>query len=118
MRRAPLLLALTLLGALACSKAIARPPIEITFRESLVGAGKIVQIENISNQPIEKIEVTLTAPDGDERRFVQESLDGYGGFEVGWKKLGGWQIPAGTVVEVRLEGYLRRAVRSIPSDAS
>ncbi len=116
MNRALLLLALMALGPVACSKAIDPPPIEITFRESLLAAGKIVQIKNTSNEPIEKIEVALTAPNGDERRFVQESLDAYGAFEVGWKKLGGWEIPPGTQVKVRVKGYLRPAVRSIPTE--
>ena len=101
----------------ACSKAVDPPPIEITFRESLIAAGKIVQIKNTSNEPIDGIEVTLTAPNGDERRFVQESLDGYGAFEIGWKKLGGWEIPPGTEVEVRVKGYLRPARGSIPVEA-
>ena len=118
MKRALLLLALAALGPVACSKAIDPPPIEITFRESLLAAGKIVQVKNTSNEPIEKIEVTLEAPNGEERTFVQESLDGYGSFEVGWKKLGGWEIPAGTEVEVRVAGYLRSAVATIPSEAS
>ena len=117
MRRVLPLLALTVLAAAACSKVIEPPPIEVTFRESLLAAGKIVQIKNTSNEPLAEIEVTLTAPGGDERRFLQESLDGYDGFEVGWKKLGGWEIPAGTEVKVRVEGYLRSTVRSIPDEA-
>ena len=114
MKRTLLLLVLAALGPVACSKAIDPPPIEITYRGSLIGAGEIVQIKNTSNEPIEKIEVTLTAPDGDERSFVQESLDGYDSFELGWKKLGGWKIPPGTEVEVRVKGYLRPAGASIP----
>ncbi len=118
MNRTPLLLVLAFLATVACSKAVEPPPIEITFRESLIAAGKIVQVKSTSNEPIEQIEVTLTAPNGDERKFVQEALDGYGAFEVGWKKLGGWEIPPGTKVEVRVEGYLRPVRRSIPTEAS
>lgn len=114
MRRTVLLVALVALGPVACSKVIDPPPIEITFRDSLIGAGKIVRIANTSNEPISEIEVELTAPNGDERTFVQESLDGYGSFEVGWKKLGGWEIPAGTEVSVRIKGNLRPAAASIP----
>ena len=118
MKRALVLLALAALASVACSKAIDPPPIEITFRESLLAAGLIVQVKSTSNEPIEEVEVTLEAPNGDERKFVQESLEGYGGFEVGWKKLGGWEIPAGTRVEVRVKGYLRPAVAVIPTEAS
>lgn len=117
MRRFLLLLGLAALAPIACSKAVEPPPIEISFRQSLLAAGLIVQVKSTSNEPIEQIEVTLTAPNGDERKFVQESLDGYGGFEVGWKKLGGWEIPPGTRVEVRVNGYLRPALASIPAEA-
>lgn len=117
MKRNLLLLALVVLGTLACSKVIGPPPVEITFRESLLAAGKIVQVKNTSNEPIAEIEVTLTAPNGEERRFVQESLDGYDAFEVGWKKLGGWEIPPGAEVRVRVKGYLRSVAASIPTEA-
>ena len=98
-----------------CSKAVEPPPIEISYRPSLIAAGQIVQIENTSNEPLGRIEVTLTAPGGEEREFVQESLDGYGSFEVGWKKLGGWEIPPGAEVKVRVEGYLRPAAATTPA---
>ena len=116
MRRALLPLALAVLATVACSQAIEPPPIELSFRESFLAAGKIVQVKSTSNEPLEQIAVKLTAPNGDERRFVQESLEGYGSFEVGWKKLGGWEIPPGTEVEVRVEGYLRAAKGSIPAE--
>lgn len=103
-----------LLSTLACGKAIEPPPVEITFRESLLGAGKIVQIKNTTNEPLTEIEIVIRAPDGDERTFVQESIEGYGLFELGWKKLGGWEIPAGSEVEVRARGYLRAAGGVLP----
>ena len=117
-RTAPLLLTLAVLVPVACSKAIEPPPIEITYRDSLIAAGKIVQVKNTSNEPLERIEVTLVAPGGDERRFVQEALDGYGSFELGWKKLGGWEIPPGTDIEVRVKGNLRPARSTIPTEAT
>lgn len=115
MSRALLALAVVPLAAVACSQALDAPPIEISYRDSLIAAGKIVQITSTSNEPLERIEVSLRAPGGDERRFVQESLAGYGSFEVGWKRLGGWEIPAGTRIEVRVKGYLRTASASIPT---
>lgn len=117
MNRLLLLLALSAVTTIACSQAIDPPPIEITYRESLLAAGKIVQIKNTSNEPLQKIEVTLKAPNGDERTFTQESLDGYGTFELGWKKLGGWEVPSGTEIEVRVEGFLRPAGSTIPIEA-
>ena len=118
MKRSALLLVLAALTAGACSRSFAPPPIEVTYRESLIAAGKILQIKNTSNEPLDRVEVTLTAPGGDQRQFVQETLEGFGMFELGWKKLGGWEIPAGTDVEVRAEGYLRPFRSSIPAAAS
>ena len=117
MKRPAPLLVLAALAAGACSQSFDPPPIEVSYRDSLLAAGKIVQIKNTSNEPLERIEVTLTAPGGDERQFVQESLEGYGMFELGWKKLGGWEIPAGTEVKVRAKGYLRSLRSSIPAAA-
>lgn len=116
-RRTAFLLVLTALAPLACSRVIDPPPVEIGFRDSLIGAGKIVRIANTSNEPIAEIEVELTAPDGDRRTFVQESLEGYGALEVGWKKLDGWEVRPGTEVVVRVKGHWRRAAASIPAEA-
>jgi hypothetical protein len=89
-------------------------PIDITFRDSLVGAGKIVQLENTSNEPVEGIEVLITAPAGDSRSFTLEELGPYTSFEIGWKKLGGWEIPVGAQVEVRARGHLLALKAQLP----
>ncbi len=79
----------------------------MSHRESLVGAGKIVQIKNSSSEPLAEIEVTFRAPSGEERKFNRPSLEAGEAFEVGWKKLDGWEIPVGADVEVRCKGHLR-----------
>ena len=81
-------------------------PVEITFRDSLVGAGKIVQLENTSNEPLTEIEILVTAPEGESRTFALAELGPFQTFELGWKKLGGWQIPLGAEVEVKAKGHL------------
>lgn len=82
------------------------PPLELSFRDSLVGAGKIVRIENTSNQALTGVEVTISAPSGESRTFSQDELGGYQTLEIGWKKLGGWQVPLGAKVEIGADGYL------------
>lgn len=102
--------ALPALGAsallVACG-ALEPPPVELSFRDSLVGAGKILQIRNTSNEPLTRLEVTLTAPGGESRTYRHETLAGYETVEIGWKKLGGWQIAVGTDIQVRVEGHWR-----------
>ena len=107
----PAVLLATALGA--CGTKLQAPPIELSSRESLIGAGVILQIRNTANEPLAGLEVEITAPDGTTRHFVQDSVDGYSTVEVGWKKLGGWQIPEGSKVEIRADGYLRAVTASL-----
>lgn len=107
--RARSLLSVALVAAsclAACGGALEAPPVELSYRESMVGAGKIVQIQNTSDQPLTDLVVTLTSPDGDSRTFNHSNLAGFERLEIGWKKLGGWEIPTGAEVRVEGEGYL------------
>lgn len=97
--------------ALAGCHLLEPPPVEIGFRESLLGAGYIVQVRNLSNEPLRRLEVRLVAPSGEERRYAAARLAGYQTLEVGWKKLDGWRIPPGVSVEVRA-GWRPRAARA------
>ncbi len=101
----------TLLGA--CSTKFEAPPIELSSRESLIGAGVILQIRNTASEPLAGLEVEITAPDGTTRHFVQDTVDGHSTVEVGWKKLGGWKIPAESKVEIRADGYLRAVTATL-----
>lgn len=104
------------LALTACKRSFEPPPVEISFRESFVGAGKIVQVTNTSNTVLERVEVRIVAPDGSERTFLQEEIDAYDMLEVGWKKLGGWQVPAGAEVEVNCDGYLGSVSGVLPGE--
>ncbi len=99
-------LALVLVAGLSGCGRFEAPPVELTFRDSLVGAGKIVQVANTSNQPLTGIEVTITAPTGESRSFTQVELGAYETLEIGWKKLGGWQVPPGSEIRVGAKGFL------------
>lgn len=109
------LAAVGLLAITAGCGALEPAPLEITFRDSLVGAGKIVQLENTSNEPLTGIEVVIAAPDGQSRTFVLDQLGPYQSFEIGWKKLGGWQIPPGSEIEVELDGHLLPVKGRLPA---
>lgn len=123
-RTSPRLVAVGLFGAMliqlsslmGCGVAIKSPPIEIQQRDSLIGAGKIVRIENTSNQLLNEIKITIEAPSGDQRTFTQDTLNGFETLELGWKKLGGWEIPLGATVKVRCKGYLGARKAVLPSE--
>ena len=103
------------LAAAGCAR-FERPPVEITFRDSLLGAGKIVRLENTSNDVLTGIQVEVEAPSGETRTFTLDELAGYETIEIGWKKLGGWEIPAGSSVSVNAEGYLLSAGGTLPDE--
>ncbi len=104
-RGGPILLTLAVLAAATGCGRFQAPPVELSFRDSLVGAGKIVRIENTSNEALTGVEVTISAPSGESRTFSRKELGGYQTLEIGWKKLGGWQVPLGARVEVGADGY-------------
>jgi hypothetical protein len=97
-------LAAVLLAA-SCAGKLEKPPIEITYRESFLGAGKILRLKNQTNQPLLELKVTIRSATG-EVTYEEAELPGYEVLEVGWKKLGGFQVPDGAEVEVRAQGYL------------
>lgn len=99
-----------------CGIAFEAPPLEIGYRDSLLGAGKIVRIENTSNGTLDGLEVRIEAPSGEERTFRHERLGPYEVLEVGWKKLGGWEVPAGARVRVRCGGFLLPFKAELPRE--
>ncbi|MFQ5527351.1 MAG: hypothetical protein ACE5GX_13945 [Thermoanaerobaculia bacterium] len=106
---------LGLAAGVSCSGKLEAPPVEVTSRESLVGAGNIVRVKNQTNEPLFNVEVTIRAAKG-EVAYREGELIGYETLEVGWKKLGGFEIPDDAEVRVRAEGYMLR--KSVKLDAS
>ena len=77
----------------------------MTYRESLLGAGNILRIQNMSETALLQLEVTIKTANG-EVSYREETLPGKEVLEVGWKKLNGFEIPNNAEVEVKAEGYL------------
>jgi len=101
-----------------CGVEVTDPPIEVHSRDSLIGAGRIIQVSNTSNQALSKIEVQIESPAGEERRFTHDTLEGFETLEIGWKRLGGWEIPTGADVTVRCEGYLGSVTATVTASAA
>lgn len=98
-------LVVALASTLACEAEFKSPPVEVGYRDSLLGAGKILQLTNQSNVELIDLEVKITAG-SNEVVFQEAALEGYKTLEVGWKKLGGFQIPEDAEVTVTAKGYL------------
>lgn len=94
-----------LVFATGCGGKLEAPPVEVTHRESLLGAGRIVRIKNQTNEALFDVAVTIRTANG-EVGYNQAELPGFETLEVGWKKLGGFEIPDGAEVEVKAEGYM------------
>ncbi len=103
--RSLLALAVTIVAAGGCGTRFEAPPLEASYRQSLVGAGNILQLKNQSNEALLEVEVTIRAASG-EVVYTEEKLAGYEVLEVGWKKLGGFEIPDDARIEVKARGYL------------
>ena len=52
-------------GLVACTGTLEAPPVEVAYRDSLVGIGKIVRITNVSEQALTDLEVRIENPNGD-----------------------------------------------------
>jgi hypothetical protein len=96
---------LSLVALTACSGALEGPPVDIVYRDSLVGIGKIVRITNTSDTTLVNLDIRLENPNGDVKNHTVPSLAAGETLELGWKKLDGFQIAVGAEVSVRAKGF-------------
>ena len=104
------------LSVTGCGLEMEPPPIEVLQRPSLLGAGTIVQIRSTTNEVLTEIEVTISSGDR-TMKHTELRLAGYETVEIGWKKLGGWEIPDDAEIEVRAKGYLLPAKARLASES-
>ncbi len=113
--RLALLVALSLA---ACSTSVSAPPVEIQYRPSLVGIGKILRITNRHSEALTGVEVRIENPNGDVRNHAFASLAAGATEELGWKKLDGFEIEAGAEVTLRAEGFVLPTKVVLPEEES
>ena len=116
MRRAALpLIVIALAGVLAgaCSGALEAPPVDIAYRDSLVGIGKIVRITNEGEAALSALEVRIENPNGDVKNHSVPSLATGETLELGWKKLEGFEVQIGAEVALRAEGFALPALAEL-----
>lgn len=94
------------IGLIACSTALEAPPLDVAYRDSLVGIGKIVRITNTSSEVLTELEVRIENPNGDVKNHTLPSLAGGETVELGWKKLDGFEVRMGARVNVEAAGFV------------
>jgi hypothetical protein len=100
-----LLLVAATIGWLGCGR-VGAPPVAVTYRDSLLGIGKVLQVTNQGKVPLTGIEVRVETPEGDVKHHELASLAAGETTEVGWKKLAGFEIPSRSQVSIHCSGYL------------
>ncbi len=78
---------------------------EVQYRDSLVGIGKIVRITNQHSEALTEVLVRIENPNGDVKNHTIATLDRGGTIELGWKKLDGFEVEVGAEVALRCVGY-------------
>ena len=101
----PLFLGLQLLAG--CDAVLKEPPVSVTYRDSLLGIGKILQLNNLGDEALTTLELRIETPAGDVKNHTIPRLEAAELMEIGWKKLEGFEIPVGAEVSLRCDGYSR-----------
>ncbi|MCH9648365.1 MAG: hypothetical protein K0U98_09005 [Deltaproteobacteria bacterium] len=89
-----------------CSGKLSEPPLGLTYRDSLMGIGKILQISNLGEEALTELQIRIETPAGDVKNHTLSRLEAGELVELGWKKLDGFEIPVGAEVEVSCAGFL------------
>jgi hypothetical protein len=121
MNRAPALMVLLLSGIAlmvsGCGNSVFPPPVEVSYRSSLLGIGKVVVITNTSGHHLYNVKVT-------GRNFKQVSsasvkatdhLAPGGVVEVGFLTFGSWTPRPGETIEVYADNYALPKPSIIPN---
>ena len=82
-----------------------KPPISIGKKDSAVGQGIVVSVTNTSDDHLHEVIVSITSPTGEAKQFTIATLTPHESVNIGWLKLDGWPIPAGSDVSVSCKGY-------------
>lgn len=88
-----------------CAIELEAPPIECTYRPSLIGAGKILRLENTSEETLREVSVAIRTAKS-QVVHTEAAIGARQVAEVGWKKLGGFEIPDDAEIKIRARGFL------------
>ncbi|WP_437194450.1 hypothetical protein [Planctomicrobium sp. SH527] len=110
---------LFLLGILflsACHTALLPPPVVVSYRDSLWGAGKVVQIFNGSSHHLYNVCVVGRNLNEVASASVKvtDHLPPGGTVEVGWLEFANWIPRSGETIEVYADNYVLPVISVIP----
>jgi len=92
------------------------PPVTVTYRDSLLGAGKVIQISNNSSHHLYDVKVVGRNAQQNSSASVKatEHLRPGEFVEVGWLEFEAWMPVPGETVEVYCEDYAVPYVSVVP----
>jgi hypothetical protein len=95
------------------------PPVTVTFCNSLVGIGKVIQITNNSSHHLYDVKVVGRNAKQNASASVKatEHLRPGESIEVGWMEFEAWAPEPGETVEIYCEDYAVPYVAMVPSSA-
>jgi len=99
-----------------CGNSALPPPVKVSYRDSIFGAGKVAQIKNDSAHHLYNVRVTGREYDTLESASVRvtEHLAPHASVEVGWLEFGSWCPAPGESLEIYADNYLSPYVSVIP----
>jgi hypothetical protein len=77
-------------------------PVDVKFRQALLGPGMVLQVHNTSDRPIVAL-VNLSNPTTQQRKSFRVDVAGNGTSEIGHQE--GWTLAVGDNVEVFNDAY-------------
>jgi hypothetical protein len=100
----------------SCGKSALPPPVTVSYRDSLVGMGKVMQITNRSGHHLYNVRVIGRNFDQVSSASVRatDHLAPGDTVEVGWLEFGNWTPTPGETMEVYADDYFSPHISVIP----
>ena len=101
-----------------CGVSALPPPVQVTYRDSLVGVGKVIQITNISSHHLYNVRVVGRNYGELSSASVKatDHLRPHQTVEVGWLEFEAWVPSPGESVEVYCNDYATPFISTVPDN--
>lgn len=109
-------MAILILFVSGCGKSALPPPVAVTYRDSLLGIGKVIQITNNSSHHLYNVRVVGRNYEEASSASVKatDHLRPHDSVEVGWLEFEAWRPLPGESVEVYCDDYATPFLSIIP----
>jgi hypothetical protein len=100
---------------LACKSTVLPPSVTVSFRNSVIGRGKVIQLTNSSNHHLYNVSVICRGVNGSSASVKATDHLAPGEMkEVGWMEFGSWTPVSGETIEVHADNYGLPVTATIP----